>query len=111
MWFTSHNTTKNHHQKTVHFEPESPVQFAPEWGVHFKPELGVQFEPEYPAERVKSLRNGETETYFLKVVNFPEREQQAKILPSSEWQKLGIEYYATFYCARVRDSTKSDFKT
>ena len=63
------------------------------------------------AERVKSLRNGETETYFLKVVNIPEREQQTKILPSSEWQKLGIEYYATFYCARVRDSTKSDFKT
>ncbi len=35
-----HNTTKNHHQKTVHFASESPVQF--------KPELGVQFAPEYP---------------------------------------------------------------
>ena len=43
-----HNTTKNHHQKTVHFAPESPVQFDPELPVQFKPELGVQFEPEYP---------------------------------------------------------------
>ena len=38
---TSHYTTKNHHQKTVHFEPESPVKF--------KPELGDQFAPEYPS--------------------------------------------------------------
>ena len=68
MWFTSHNTTKNHHQKTVHFEPESPVQFAPEWGVHFKPELGVQFEPEYPVaysdETVHPIP-GQTEQLFL----------------------------------------------
>ena len=44
----SHITTKNHHQKTVHFEPESPVQF--------KPELGVQFAPEYPLSLPKRRR-------------------------------------------------------
>ena len=48
---TSHYTIKNHHQKTVHFEPESPVQFAPESPVQFKPELGVQFAPEYPVNQ------------------------------------------------------------
>ena len=31
MWFVPHNTTKNHHQKTVHFQPELGVQFAPEY--------------------------------------------------------------------------------
>jgi len=31
----NHITTKNHHQKTVHFKPERGVHFASEYPVYF----------------------------------------------------------------------------